>query len=73
MDERYLEQADAISTMAIESGIARARAKVSKPVDFDGFCICGEEISPLRLSLGLYNCVPCQTANEKRHKLFRSP
>jgi RNA polymerase-binding transcription factor DksA len=69
MDEKFLEQADALTASLTEAGIARARTKRIKPTDFEGFCTCGTEVPQLRVDLSLYNCVDCQTALERRTKM----
>lgn len=71
MDEKYIEQADQITTAAIEAGIARVRARQqSAPTDFDGHCVCGDEIPKPRLDHGYFNCVVCQSRLEIRKKQF---
>jgi RNA polymerase-binding transcription factor DksA len=52
-----------------------ARNAPEKHPDFDGeTCIaCGEFIPAERLALGKIRCVDCQSALEKRGKLFAAP
>ncbi len=71
MDEKELELADAITALAIESGIKRSRQRSVMPADFDGHCSCGDEIPQGRIAFGYYNCTECQTAFERRGKFFR--
>lgn len=70
MDENILEQADALAAGAIEAGISKARMKMTRPIDFDGFCKCGAEIPTARIEYGYYNCIDCQSALERRTKIF---
>ncbi len=70
MDEKHLEQADAITSALIDAGVAKARSRQKRPVDFEGFCTCGAEIPPERIADERYNCVDCQTALERRGKLY---
>jgi RNA polymerase-binding transcription factor DksA len=70
MDEKHLEQADAITATLINAGIAKARRKQLKPIDFEGFCTCGAEIPVGRVVNERYNCVDCQSALERRGKFF---
>lgn len=70
MDEKYLEQADAVTANLIDHGIAKARQKQVKPADFEGFCTCGAEIPAERVAAERYNCVDCQTALERRGKFY---
>jgi len=71
MDEKILEQAGDFADGQVAEGIARLRKKPPRPDDFDGFCQCGAEIPEARVALELYNCVGCQTALERRSKLYR--
>jgi RNA polymerase-binding transcription factor DksA len=71
MDENQFEQADRLTTAAIESGIERARRKRPPPEGFDGTCAgCGTDVPPQRISMSLYNCVECQSTIERRLKIF---
>ena len=69
MDEKYLEHADAATNAMIEAGIRKSSAKRPAPKNFDGFCNCGAEVSPIRTAHGFYNCVGCQTVIERHSKL----
>ncbi len=72
MDENQFEQADRLTTAAIESGIERARRKQKPPEGFDGTCSdCGTDVPPQRVSLSLYNCVECQSTIERRSRIFQ--
>lgn len=54
--------------------IARLMASVEPtPPTFDKIhCVdCGEAIEPIRLVAGRFRCFDCQTAQEKRAKIFR--
>jgi len=73
MDEKFLEMADKISEEARRAAVesARKEANQTKPADFDGTCICGEEIPPARVALNYFICVVCQGRREERRKLGR--
>jgi len=67
--------ANAIEMNNIQAAIQRNKEKLAKEYhpDFDGeSCIdCGETIHKVRLDLGKIRCFDCQTALEKRSKMYR--
>lgn len=72
-----MDEADAASLFQMNENTKAIAAVVAmnapeKHPDFDGeSCIdCGETIPEQRLKLGKIRCVDCQTALEKRAKLF---
>lgn len=71
MDEKEFEQAAGITESLIDVGVSKARVRQTKPDDFEGHCRCGEEVPRDRISLGFYNCVPCQVKAEGRKKFFK--
>lgn len=72
MDEKFLETADNALAAVVAAGVDSARkAQQHKPPDFDGTCICGEEIPPARVALNYFICVVCQGRREERRKLGR--
>lgn len=72
MDELNDELAAILAEREREQGIARVKALAGPEThpDFDGkTCVeCGEDIPPVRLSMGKVRCVYCQTLLEKRRK-----
>ena len=70
MDEKTLELAGDLADSMVAAGVSKSRSKPKRPDAFDGFCLCGAEIPQVRIDHELYNCVHCQTALERRSKLF---
>ncbi len=70
------DRASLIEAAFTEESIEIARKAMAPEThpDFDGIhCVeCGEEIPDIRLRLGKVRCVECQSAIERRHKLFRA-
>lgn len=74
MEEKFLEMAEKFAEDERNSRIALSSkliAPQSSP-DFDGeHCIdCGNEIPSGRLEMGRIRCTGCETAVEKRNKMF---
>ena len=72
-----LDEGDMASAYQMrENAMALAKAKAAMAPethpDFDGeSCVdCGDDIPTLRLSMGKVRCVHCQTALERKGKLF---
>lgn len=60
MDENFIEVAEASIQHKIEIALDRARVRQTKPLGFDGTCVCGETIQEKRINLGYYRCLRCQ-------------
>ena len=72
-----LDEGDMASAYQMrENALALAKAKAAMAPethpDFDGeSCVdCGDDIPQLRLSMGKVRCVHCQTALERKGKLY---
>lgn len=69
MNEKYLEGSEELVQNLTEWRIAEARAKAGSapPSGYDGTCPeCEVVVPPQRVALGFYNCVDCQTEEERR-------
>lgn len=67
MNERFIEQAEALQLKVVEEAIRRAKQKRAPPPGFDGSCPeCSELVPIKRIELGFYNCVDCQALKEQR-------
>lgn len=74
MEENQLELADALAEAQRNAGIEQARRKMAEQHDpsFDGVhCIdCDEDIPEERLAAKRIRCTRCESARERRNKIF---
>lgn len=74
MEENQLELADEIAEKQRSTGIDMIRQRLAEQThpDFDGEnCVeCGDTMPALRLQLKRIRCTGCETALEKRKKMF---
>lgn len=68
MSEDFIQRAEAIVLLEVETGIQAIRARLPvRPPDFDGLCTeCEAPIPKKRLDFGAITCIECQTAIEAR-------
>jgi hypothetical protein len=75
MDEIFMERAEEREREAREQAIARSTRAMAPQYhpDFDGVtCVrCGDDMPPLRLSMGKVRCTACQTLLE-RNRAYQS-
>jgi len=72
MNEKYLEGSEELVQKLTDWRIEEVRAGSTgiRPVDYDGTCPdCGIAVPPARVALAFYNCVDCQTEEERRTRM----